>query len=179
MKFRKITAIVLAVVALCAFLPSCGSVETVKDVRFSAITTEKNGKQKVLCNVYHGDLSSDGELTVMDAVIALLEQNGTPYKISADGKSFSSIASKSESKKGGYQYYWTFTINGEEPQGRACDILVHDGDKIVYYHAPDLKNVDVDPDDGTDDGEDVVDTESDADADVEEEEEEEEVLDEE
>ncbi len=136
MKATRIISLVLAIVALCAVLTSCGNVIVVKDVSFAAITEDPNGKQTLLVDVLVGDIEGSASTppTVLDGVIALLEENGVAHK--ADEKSITSIASKSEASRNGYFYVWEYTINKQEPEGRASDITLNEGDHIVYYLKP-------------------------------------------
>ncbi len=141
MKKLKIISVILAAVCLMAIFPSCGSVLTVKDVRFTAVLVDPKGEMTLLCGAFGGDIkgTADNPPTVLDAAIALLEENGVNYKTASDGKSITSISSKSESTKNGYSYVWVYEINGKEPKDkRAYEIEVQEGDVIVYYLKPEL-----------------------------------------
>lgn len=141
MKKLKIISVILTAVCLCAFLSSCGSVLTVKDVRFTAVLVNPNGEMTLLCGAFGGDIkgTEDNPPTVLDAAIALLEENGIQYKTASDGKSITSISSKSETTRNGYSYVWVYEINGVEPKDkRAYEIEVQEGDVIVYYLKPEL-----------------------------------------
>lgn len=141
MKRLKLISIILALVCMCAILPSCGSVVTVKDVRFTAVLVDTKGEMTLLCGAFGGDIKGTEENppTVLDAAISLLEENGISYKTASDGRSITSIASKSESTRNGYSYVWVYTINGEEPKDkRAYEIEAQEGDVIVYYLKPEI-----------------------------------------
>lgn len=138
MKKIKYLALVLAVMFVCIMLPSCAEVVEVKDVTFAAITLDVDGNKTLLVDTVIGDISgtADDMPTVYDAVIQLLEENGIRHK-TEDG-AITSIANKSESTKNGYFYVWEYKINKKQPKGRANEILVEEGDHIVYYLTPDV-----------------------------------------
>lgn len=139
MKKIKITAFILLIAISCTALLSCGSVVAVDDVRFTAVTQDTSGKQTLLKGAVTGEVKGTKEAppTVLDAVVAILEQNEIKYKLSSDGTSIVSIAGKSETTRAGYTYVWEYTINGEAPdKQRAHEIEVKEGDVIVYYLIP-------------------------------------------
>jgi len=137
MKIRKIAAFAIALVMMIICIPSCANVVTVNDVRFSALTEDVEGNLTLLCGTLTGTVTGTEENppTVLDAAIAILEQNGINYR--TDGTSITSIKSKSETSRNGYLYVWVYTINGEEPKdARAYEIPVQESDVIVYYLRP-------------------------------------------
>lgn len=137
MKFIKIVSLVLAVTFLSVLLPACGEVVTVNDVKLSVLLEDTKGKLSVHLDAMASDIkSTDGENpTVLDAVIQILEENGIQYKLDSNGESIRTIKSKSETTRGGYSYFWEFTVNGEEGK-RAGEMEVSEGDVIVYYLVP-------------------------------------------
>ena len=162
MKFIKFVSLILAVTFLSVLLPACGEVVTVNDVKLAVILEspkkagEKKAKQTVHLDAMAGDIkSTDGNNpTVLDAVIQILEENGIQYKLDSSGESIRTIKSKSETTKGGYSYFWEFTVNGEEGK-RAAEMEIAEGDVIVYYLIPEKSKGGTT--DETDDGTDVED----------------------
>lgn len=159
MKFRKILLLALSLIIVSLSFASCGSVDTYSNVRFTAVTEDIHGKQTLLCGALFGDIQvgAGEDLNVIDASRALLEKNGIPFKLSQDGKSFTSIKSKSETTRNGYFYCWECEVNGEKLENvRPCDYVVYEDDVIVYYLRPDIDKSgvgddEVDPDDTSDD----------------------------
>ena len=167
MKFIKIVSLLLAVTFLSVLLPACADVITVNDVKLAVILEspkkagEKEAKRELHLPAMAADIkSTDGENpTVLDAVIQILEENGIQYKLDSSGESIRTIKSKSETTRGGYSYFWEFTVNGEEGK-RAAEMEISEGDVIVYYLVP-SKAVDGATDDSEEDAEneEVVDDE--------------------
>ena len=53
----------------------------------------------------------------------------------ADDMGIKSIAGNAYKNDGEYTYFWTYTINGEEPtSGRAGNTAINEGDTIIYVY---------------------------------------------
>jgi hypothetical protein len=148
MKSVRLIALVIAVLMMCLMIPSCAEVVTYEDVRFAAIyqipkveevkkddgTIDKKVtfEEEVLVDVISADItgSSDGTTTVLDAVVQILESNNIKHKV--EESSITSIKSQKERSSQGYLYVWEYLINGEKPEGRASEIAVQPGMKIIY-----------------------------------------------
>ena len=131
MRKIKFLALVLAVVIMCAAIPSCAEVVTKTDVRFAAIidipvtTDEKdeNGdpivefKEEILVDVLQADITgtSDDLPMVLDAVVQILEQNGIRHKVE-DETSITSIDGKAETTRGGFEYVWEYSVKIKDPK---------------------------------------------------------------
>ena len=73
------------------------------------------------------DKDGDGEENGEIVIDYENDDNGTPTSVSR-------LGDYKESKKNKLNYYWSFMLNGKEPEGRASENLVEDGDVVIYNY---------------------------------------------
>lgn len=73
------------------------------------------------------DKDGDGEVDGEIVIEYENDDNGTPMSVAK-------LGDYKESKKNKLNYYWSFMLNGKEPEGRAAENLVEDGDVVIYNY---------------------------------------------
>ncbi len=109
---------------------------SVKDLACSVITVDTEGFKTRIVEVLYGDVeNTDGtDVTVLDVVKKLFDENDVKYEIT-DGR-ITSIRGKGESESDGYKYIWEYKINGYLVTTPADEMLVGEGDHVIYYLTP-------------------------------------------
>ncbi len=134
MKMTKIAVLLLAVVMVLGMLASCGAapVTTVK-------ITFVDENNKTIVDTYTAELKKE-KPTVLDAVNALSDAYATMddyanITLSEDNSSVKGVDNCQENlvpDADNKIKYWIFLVNGKEPQGDINDVVVSDGDTIVF-----------------------------------------------
>ena len=134
MKTRRIFAAVLAGIMLVLTFASCGANAPAINVTLK-ITPNVDPEFPTIREV---NVPLKGEApTVLDAFIEGCVANSIDYTLTDDEKSVVDVDEYLDHRDEatGDNYYWIYTVNGEEPKaGRACDINVADGDVIEYIY---------------------------------------------
>ena len=134
MKLRKIAVLVLAALMLVCVFASCAST-TKTTVKISFIGNDG----KIVIDPYEAVLKSETP-TVMDAVKAVKDAYATAdgfgqITLSDDESSVKDVDSYKENltiNADGQIAFWMFYVNGDEPTGDANDVVVKEGDNIVF-----------------------------------------------
>ena len=128
MKKFKIIALVLAIAMLSACLIGCGS----KKIKVEAKIGVYVGEEFIL-NPFSVTVQNTEAPTILQAVREALELNGIEYE--SDDMGIKSIAGNAYKNDGTTTCFWTYTINGEEPDsGRAGNTPINEGDVIIYVY---------------------------------------------
>ena len=128
MRKFKIVALVLAIAMLSACLIGCGS----KKIKVEAKVGVYVGDDFLL-NPFAVTVQNTEAPTILQAVREALELNGIEYE--SDDMGIKSIAGHAYKNDGTTTCFWTYTINGEEPDsGRAGNTPINEGDVIIYVY---------------------------------------------
>lgn len=128
MRKFKIVALVLAIAMLSACLIGCGS----KKIKVEAKVGVYVGEEFIL-NPFSVTVQNTEAPTILQAVREALELNGIEYE--SDDMGIKSIAGNAYKNDGTTTCFWTYTINGEEPDsGRAGNTPINEGDVIIYVY---------------------------------------------
>ena len=128
MRKFKIVALVLAIAMLSACLIGCGS----KKIKVEAKIGVYVGEEFIL-NPFSVTVQNTEAPTILQAVREALELNGIEYE--SDDMGIKSIAGNAYKNDGTTTCFWTYTINGEEPDsGRAGNTPINEGDVIIYVY---------------------------------------------
>lgn len=128
MRKFKIVALVLAIAMLSACLIGCGS----KKIKVEAKIGVYVGEEFIL-NPFSVTVQNTEAPTILQAVREALELNGIEYE--SDDMGIKSIAGHAYKNDGTTTCFWTYTINGEEPDsGRAGNTPINEGDVIIYVY---------------------------------------------
>lgn len=128
MRKFKIVALVLAIAMLSACLIGCGS----KKIKVEAKIGVYVGEEFIL-NPFSVTVQNTEAPTILQAVREALELNGIEYEY--DDMGIKSIAGNAYKNDGTTTCFWTYTINGEEPDsGRAGNTPINEGDVIIYVY---------------------------------------------
>lgn len=136
MKTKRIVVMLLAVVMLLGVLASCGG-STKTTVKITFMDADGN----IVIDPFTAELKM-ADPTVLDAVKAVKDAYATAEEfgqitLTADESAVKDVDNCKENlteDADGYIYYWMFLINGEEPSGDAGDVVVKEGDNIVYQY---------------------------------------------
>jgi len=128
---RIIAALLILVFAVSAFASCSNNAKTIKVKLTVEAGDDRVFKQKV-------EVAEDEDgVSVIDVVKEAISKYPTAQENIGLDDAETSIKQVSVYKSGevkGHRLYWTYTINGEEPQkGKASDNLVKDGDEIRYF----------------------------------------------
>ena len=128
MRKFKIVALVLAIAMLSACLIGCGR----KKIKVEAKIGVYVGEEFIL-NPFSVTVQNTEAPTILQAVREALELNGIEYE--SDDMGIKSIAGHAYKNDGTTTCFWTYTINGEEPDsGRAGNTPINEGDVIIYVY---------------------------------------------
>ena len=128
MKKIKIIALALAIAMLSVCLISCGTPK----IKVNAKVGVYVGEEFILAP-FAVEVQNTEAPTILQAVREALELNDIDYE--ADDMGIKSIAGNAYKTDGEYTYFWTYTINGEEPtSGRAGNTAINEGDTIIYVY---------------------------------------------
>lgn len=131
-KFKIIAAIMLAVLAALT-LASCGS----KDEGTVAVG-DMNVTVKISSDEYgvlvEGEVGLAENATVLDAITAYCEGEGIECTYNDELTTVVALGEYKETERNKLSYYWNYTLNGKELQGRASDNTVSQGDVVVYNY---------------------------------------------
>ncbi|MBE6626028.1 MAG: DUF4430 domain-containing protein [Ruminococcaceae bacterium] len=134
MKSIKILTVFVAVIMLLMTMTSCLGGGT-NDVKVSCTISVVAGDVFILDEYPYEAVGQDGAApTILNAVEGLLLYNDIAYVV--DGGRFDSISDVEGTvyEQGANNYFWLCTINGEEMKGRADNVVVNEGDVIVYEY---------------------------------------------
>ena len=136
MKKTKIIAAVLlallAVVSLC----SCG--EKTDEGNNAVPSGDFDVTVKISSDVYgvlvEGSVGVDEGATVLDAITAYCAAEGIECTYNDELTSVVALGEYKEVERDKLSYYWSYTLNGKEPKGRAAENTVSEGDVVVYNY---------------------------------------------
>ena len=136
MKKTKIIAAVLlallAVVSLC----SCG--EKTDEGNNAVPSGDFDVTVKISSDEYgvlvEGSVGVDEGATVLDAITAYCAAEGIECTYNDELTSVVALGEYKEVERDKLSYYWSYTLNGKEPKGRASENTVADGDVVVYNY---------------------------------------------
>ena len=128
MRKFKIVALVLAIAMLSACLIGCGSKKIKVEAKIGVYVGDD-----FLLNPFSVTVQNTEAPTILQAVREALELNGIEYE--SDDMGIKSIAGHAYKNDGTTTCFWTYTINGEEPDsGRAGNTPINEGDVIIYVY---------------------------------------------
>ena len=135
MKLRRIAALLLVAVMLACTLASCAS--TVK-TKVKITFMDDAG---IVIDPYEAEIKGENP-TVLDAVKAVKDAYATAedfgqITLSSDESSVIGVDGRNESltaNANGEISYWMFLVNGKEPSGDAGEVVVAEGDNIVFQY---------------------------------------------
>ncbi|MBE6688853.1 MAG: DUF4430 domain-containing protein [Ruminococcaceae bacterium] len=127
MKKTRIIALLLALVAIVGVFASCNRVQK----RIAGVTikiTDRNGD--VMAN---GIVTvEDTDPTVLMAIEQFLQEQDIPFAEDSYGNSLAVIGDVDNSDSDS-EYFWTFKINGKDPEMGMAAELVWDQDVLTVY----------------------------------------------
>lgn len=132
MKFTRILALALVALMAALCLASCGA-ETI-NVKLTIECGDAGDYPFVLEGVTVPLKSNDP--TVLQAFIEGCIVNEIEYTLTEDEKGVKDIGEYKDyvDTETNTTYYWLYTVNGEEPNDRAADHIVADGDVVVFTY---------------------------------------------
>ena len=136
MKKTKIIAAVLlallAVVSLC----SCG--EKTDEGNNAVPSGDFDVTVKISSDEYgvlvEGSVGVDEGATVLDAITAYCAAEGIECTYNDELTSVVALGEYKEVERDKLSYYWSYTLNGKEPKGRAAENTVSERDVVVYNY---------------------------------------------
>ncbi len=133
MKKIRILALAVALLMLSACVVGCTKVEK---VTVNAVVTVVDGEENILGPVNVAvESTADVPVTVLMALTTALDNNEIVYTCTEDQLSISSIADRGDKNEDGMEYFWEYTINGEEVEtGRAGTNTFEEGAQIVFTY---------------------------------------------
>ena len=134
MKLKRLAILILAAVMFVCIFASCTST-----VKTTVKITFMDDSGNILIDPYEAVLKVENP-TVMDAVKAVKDAYATAegfgqITISDDESSVIEVDGKAENLTAdadGNISYWMFLVNAKEPNGDANDVVVAEGDNIVF-----------------------------------------------
>lgn len=137
MKKTKIFAAVLLAVLAAISLCSCGG-ETDEGNNNIVRGGDINVTVEISSDEYgvlvEGSVGVHDGATVLDAITAYCAAEGIECTYNDELTSVVALGEYTEVERNKLSYYWSYTLNGKEPRGRASENTVADGDVVVYNY---------------------------------------------
>lgn len=132
-KIKIIAAVLLALLAVMS-LASCGDGDS--DTKIAGGDT--NVTVKISSDEYgvlvEGTVGLADDATVLDAITAFCDIEGIECTYNDELTTVVALGEYKESERNKLSYYWNYTLNGKELEGRASDNTVSDGDVVNYNY---------------------------------------------